>query len=118
MRIVVNPGGTNADFDKEHIQYARIVTYPDNNTIFEQLANDAADVMITDASEIRWQTKQDPQLCSIGVDRPFTFEQKAYLIPQNDFDMQQWVNQWLNIVENDGTYAAMSQKYFGQVIGP
>jgi cyclohexadienyl dehydratase len=118
VRIVVNPGGTNADFDKEHIQHARIVTYPDNNTIFEQLANDTADVMITDASEIRWQTKQDLQLCGIGVDRPFTFEQKASLIPQNDFDMQQWVNQWLNIVENDGTYAAISQKYFGQVIGP
>lgn len=69
VRIVVNPGGTNADFDKEHLRHARIVTYPDNNTIFEQLANDAADVMITDASEIRWQTKQDPQLCGIGVSR-------------------------------------------------
>jgi cyclohexadienyl dehydratase len=44
--------------------------------------------MITDASEIRWQTKQNPQLCAGSIDHPFTIEQKAYLIPQSDPAMQ------------------------------
>ncbi|MCW2685958.1 MAG: periplasmic component of amino acid ABC-type transporter/signal transduction system [Mycobacterium sp.] len=58
VRVVANPGGTNADFDKANIHHATIVNYPDNNTIFDQLTSSNADVMITDASEICWQTKQ------------------------------------------------------------
>jgi len=118
VRVVVNPGGTNAEFDAEHLHKAQIVTYPDNNTIFEQLTGNAADVMITDASEIRWEANQNPQLCGQGLDHPFTFEQKGYLVPPSATDLQQWINQWLNIVQNDGTYAALSQKYLGAVIGP
>jgi cyclohexadienyl dehydratase len=118
VRVVVNPGGTNADFDKEHLRNAQVVTYPDNNTIFEQLTTNAGDVMITDASEIRWQANQDPQLCGVNLDHPFTFEQKGYLVPQSATDVQQWINQWLNIARNDGTYAALSTKYLGSVIGP
>lgn len=118
VRVVVNPGGTNADFDKEHLHEAHVETYSDNNTIFGQLTGNAADVMITDASEIRWETRQDPQLCGEGLDHPFTFEQKAYLVPRSASDLQQWINQWLDIAQNDGTYAALSQKYLGAVIGP
>jgi cyclohexadienyl dehydratase len=118
VRVVVNPGGTNADFDKEHLHNAQVVTYPDNNTIFDQLAGDSADVMITDSSEVRWETNQNPQLCGVGLDHPFTFEQKGYLVPRAGSDLQQWMNQWLNITQNDGTYAALSQKYLGAVIGP
>ena len=118
VRVVVNPGGTNADFDRERLHEAQIVTYPDNNTIFGQLASHAADVMITDASEIRWEARQDPQLCGQSLDRPFTFEQKAYLVPRSASDLQEWIDQWLNIAQHDGTYAALSQKYLGAVIGP
>jgi cyclohexadienyl dehydratase len=118
VRVVVNPGGTNADFDKDHLHNAQIVTHPDNNTIFGQLTGNAADVMITDASEVRWEAKQDPQLCGQSLDHPFTFEQKAYLVPRSASDLQQWINEWLNIAQNDGTYAALSQKYLGAVIGP
>jgi ABC-type amino acid transport substrate-binding protein len=63
VRVVVNPDGTNADFSKANIHHATIVNYPDNNTRFGQIVINKADVMITDASEIRWQTKQNPQLC-------------------------------------------------------
>ncbi|HYZ67619.1 MAG TPA: transporter substrate-binding domain-containing protein, partial [Mycobacterium sp.] len=118
VRVVVNPGGTNADFDQVHLRQAQIVTYPDNNTIFDQLANNVADVMITDASEVRWQANQNPQLCGTSLDQPFSFEQKGYLIPRAATDLQQWINEWLNIAQNDGTYAALSQKYLGAVIGP
>jgi cyclohexadienyl dehydratase len=118
VRVVVNPGGTNADFDKEHLRNAQVVTYPDNNSIFEQLTNNSADVMITDASEIRWQANQNPQLCGQSLDHPFTFEQKGYLVPRAATDVQQWMNQWLNIAQNDGTYAGLSSKYLGAVIGP
>jgi cyclohexadienyl dehydratase len=118
VRVVVNPGGTNADFDEANIHRATIIRYPDNNTIFEQIANHDADAMITDGSEIRWQTMQNPQLCGVSTDHPFTSEQKAYLIPQTDPDLQQRVDQWLRTVQDDGTYSAISQKWLGQVMGP
>jgi cyclohexadienyl dehydratase len=118
VRVVVNPGGTNADFDNERLHTAHIEIYPDNNTIFEQLTRNDADVMITDASEIRWEANQNPQLCGVSLDHPFTFEQKAYLIPPTATDLQQWIDQWLNIARNDGTYEALSRKYLGALIGP
>ena len=118
VRVVVNPGGTNADFDRERLHDAQIVTYPNNTTIFGQLTANAADVMITDASEIRWEARQDPQLCGVSLERPFTSEQKAYLVSRSASDLQQWINQWLDIAQHDGTYAALSQKYLGAVIGP
>ncbi|ORA32902.1 transporter substrate-binding domain-containing protein [Mycobacterium aquaticum] len=118
VRVVVNPGGTNAEFDKDHLHNAQVVNYPDNNTILSQITSGAADVMITDTSEIRWHVSQNPQLCGESLDHPFTFSQKAYLITQPATDLQQWINQWLNITLNDGTYAALSQKYFGAVTGP
>ncbi len=118
VRVVVNPGGTNAEFDEANVHNATIVKHLDNNTIFDQLSTNKADVMITDASEIRWQTKQNPQLCGSSVDQPFTFEQKAYLVPRNDPALQQWVDEWLNIVQHDGTFANISQKWLGEVAAP
>ena len=118
VRVIVNPGGGNAEFDRTHVHNATVVTWRDNNTIFDQLAAGAADVMITDTSEIRWETTVDKQLCGIALDQPFTFEQKAYLFPSGSGDLQQWTDQWLNIAAHDGTYAALSQKYFGRPTAP
>jgi cyclohexadienyl dehydratase len=113
VRVVVNPGGTNAEFDRANLHHANVIEYRDNNTIFEQLANNSADVMITDASEIRWHTVENSQLCGVSVDHPFTFSQKAYLFPRSGDTTLQWVNQWLNLITNDGTFAALSQKWLG-----
>jgi cyclohexadienyl dehydratase len=116
VRVVVNPDGSNADFDKADIHHAAIETYPDDNTIFGQAVSNTADVMITDVGEIRWQTSENPQLCGESVGHPFTVVQKAYLLPQNDLALQQWVDDWLNIAENDGTYAAISKRWMGRMI--
>jgi len=118
VRIVVNPGGTNADFVNARIQRAAKLEYPDNNTIFTQLTGGHADVMITDASEIRWQIKQNAQLCGGSLDTPFTFEQKAYLVRHNGTALLSWVNEWLNIANNDGTFSTISQNWLGQTAGP
>jgi cyclohexadienyl dehydratase len=79
------------------------------------VSSNNADVLITDASEIRWQIKQNPLLCGSSIDHPFTFEQKAYLIPRTDSALQQWVNEWRNIAQHYGTYASIAQKWLGDV---
>jgi cyclohexadienyl dehydratase len=118
VRVVENPGGTNAEFAKTHITHARVVEFPDNTAIFGQLVTHAADVMFTDISEIRYQIKQHPQLCGVNLGNPLTFEQKAYLLPQGETGLQQYVNQWLNIAQNDGTYARLSDHYLGTTTHP
>jgi cyclohexadienyl dehydratase len=51
VKVIANPGGTNERFDRARLHAAQIVVYPDNLTIFDQLAAGRADLVITDASE-------------------------------------------------------------------
>jgi cyclohexadienyl dehydratase len=118
VRVIENPGGTNAEFASGHIKQAELVSSPDNTSIFRQLTTNAADVMFTDTSEIRYQTQQDRALCGVDLDHPFTSEQKAYLLPRGDTALQHYVDQWLSTVQTDGTYAGLSRNYLGQVVGP
>ncbi|AKS36559.1 cyclohexadienyl dehydratase [Mycolicibacterium goodii] len=118
IRVVVNPGGTNEEFAKGNLKQATIIEHPDNNTIFGEISAGNADAMITDASEIRFQTAQDHTLCGVSTDQPFTFEQKAYLLPAAATDTARWVDQWLNITQHDGTYDRICQKWLGRVVGP
>ncbi|OZM83555.1 transporter substrate-binding domain-containing protein [Pseudonocardia sp. MH-G8] len=104
VRAVVNPGGTNEEFADTHLDQATIVRHPDNNTIFEEVLAGRADLMITDATETRWQAQQHPELCAVHPDAPFTFSEKAYLLPRGDVVLQEWVDGWLHIARNDGTY--------------
>ncbi|MBB5156169.1 transporter substrate-binding domain-containing protein [Saccharopolyspora phatthalungensis] len=113
VRAIVNPGGTNEQFAKQHLKQATIVEHPDNNTIFQQVLDGRADLMMTDAAETRWQSKQHPELCSVHPEQPFTFTEKAYLLPKGDVVFQQWVNQWLNLALHDGTYARISRPWIG-----
>jgi cyclohexadienyl dehydratase len=113
VRVVVNPGGTNEAFVREHIKRATIISHPDNNTIFQEIIAGRADVMITDASETRWQHKQHPELCAVNPERPLNFAQKAYLLPRSDLVFQQWVNEWLRQSIGDGTYQRFSRPWMG-----
>jgi len=75
VKVIANPGGTNERFDRARLHAADIVVYPDNLTIFDQLALGRADLMITDASETRFQAKLHPGvLCAIHPDQPFDLE--------------------------------------------
>jgi len=113
VRVIVNPGGTNEQFDRAHLRRATIVEYPDNNTIFEQLVSGGADVMITDGSEIRWQRTQHRELCGIGTGRPFTSAQKAYLLPRSAGALLPRVDEWLAGIRRNGRYAEISHRWLG-----
>ncbi|HZS85832.1 MAG TPA: transporter substrate-binding domain-containing protein [Stellaceae bacterium] len=96
VRVIVNPGGTNERFDRDHLKRAQIEVYKDNVTIFDQIAAGKADLMITDASETRLQQKlHEGQLCAIHPDRPFNFAEKAYLLPRDEL-FKDFVDQWLH----------------------
>jgi cyclohexadienyl dehydratase len=112
VKVIVNPGGTNERFDRARLHAADIVVYPDNLTIFDQLAQGRADVMITDASETRFQAKLHPGvLCAIHPDQPFDFAEKAYWMPP-DPALKAFVDQWLHLVQEDGEFDALFADWF------
>jgi chorismate mutase-like protein len=94
VRLVVNPGGTNERFARARAPHAQLTVYPDNVTIFGQLVDGAADLMITDAIETRLQQRLHPQLCAVHPDAPFDSVDKAILLPR-DPALKAYVDRWL-----------------------
>jgi len=60
VRITVNPGGTNERFANEFLSDATRVAHNDNRTIFNNIIEDRADVMVTDAIETQLQASRHP----------------------------------------------------------
>jgi cyclohexadienyl dehydratase len=112
VTVLVNPGGGNERFDRAHLHAARIEVKPDNRAIFEALAHGEGDLMITDASETRYQQKLHPGvLCAIHLDAPFDFSEKAYWAPY-DPALDGFLDQWLHMVKENGVFAAIYAKWF------
>jgi cyclohexadienyl dehydratase len=112
VTVLVNPGGGNERFDRAHLHAARIETRADNTTIFDALAKGEGDLMITDASETRYQQKLHPGiLCAIHPDAPFDFSEKAYWAPY-DPAFDGFLDQWLHLIRENGTFAATYAKWF------
>jgi cyclohexadienyl dehydratase len=111
-RVITNPGGTNERFARAHIKAAEIKVYGDNVTIFDEIAKGDADLMITDASETRYQQKLHPGvLCSVHPDAPFDFAEKAYWL-QRDAALKAFVDQWLHISTEDGSFKKLMAAWF------
>jgi cyclohexadienyl dehydratase len=111
-RVIVNPGGTNERFARAHLKNANIKVYNDNITIFDEIAKGDADLMMTDASETRYQQKLHPGvLCAVHPDRPFDFAQKAYWL-QRDGALEAFVDHWLRTVTKDGSFKKIYAAWF------
>ena len=112
IRVIVNPGGTNERFARANIKNAEIRVYPDNVRIFDEIAEGHADLMITDASETRYQQKLHPGvLCAVHPDRPFDHAEKAYWL-QRDAALKAFVDDWIKQARKDGRFARIYAAWF------
>jgi len=93
VRVIVNPGGTNEQYVREHLHRAQIRVYGDNRTIFDELRAGRADVMITDDTEADLQTHRHPELCR-ALAGTLTHADKAILM-RKDAALVGEVNGWL-----------------------
>jgi cyclohexadienyl dehydratase len=110
VKVIVNPGGTNETFVRANLKTAQIIVHRDNTTIFDEIANRNADLMITDSSETRYQQRLRPALCAIHPDKPFSFGEMGYLM-QRDPALKAFVDQWLHIATETGVYQTIVSKW-------
>jgi cyclohexadienyl dehydratase len=110
VRVIVNPGGTNESFARTNIHRAHLEVFPDNATIFDQIVNGKADVMLTDAVETRFQQKLHKELCAIHPDQPFNTTNIAYLLPR-DLIWKAYVDQWISNIELTGERKQLISKW-------
>jgi len=103
IRVIVNPGGTNESFAREHFPNAQIILNEDNLSIFQKIVDGVADVMVTDAIETQIQELIHPELQAVNPDEPFNFFQMGYLLPI-DHTFKAYIDQWLNLRRHDGSY--------------
>ena len=92
-RLIVNPGGTNQRFLANNILHAQVILHDDNRTIFQEIIDGKADVMITDRIEVDLQTSLHIELCS-PLGNNLNQQQKAYLLPK-DGVWKALVDKWL-----------------------
>ncbi|WP_445165384.1 transporter substrate-binding domain-containing protein [Mycolicibacterium sp. Dal123E01] len=110
VRVIENSGGTNELFARKNFPDAPITIWPDNTTIFDQLAVGNADVMVTDAIEAIYQSSRHAGLVAQHPERPFTSEVKAYLLPKGSPIAGQ-TDAWLTAALSDGTFAGIYQRW-------
>ncbi|MDZ5436656.1 transporter substrate-binding domain-containing protein [Pseudomonas fluorescens] len=111
VRLVEPAGGTNEAFVHAFLPKAQLKLH-DNVTIFQELLDKKADVMITDASEALYQQKLKPGLCAVNPTQYMQYGEKAYLLPRDDMTWKLYVDQWLHLAKVTGNY----QKVLGQWI--
>ncbi|VVP88097.1 Cyclohexadienyl dehydratase [Pseudomonas fluorescens] len=111
VRLVEPAGGTNEAFVHAFLPKAQLKLH-DNVTIFQELLDKNADVMITDTSEALYQQKLKPGLCAVNPTQYMQYGEKAYLLPRDDMTWKLYVDQWLHLAKVTGNY----QKVLGQWI--
>jgi len=109
-RLIVNPGGTNDQYVKQHIKNAQVQIFPDNIKIFLEIMASRADVMITDAVEVYYQSK-----LSNGVLCPATLKKlsdgKIGILMQKDKQLNKYIQSWLTKFELNGKKEKLFSKY-------
>ena len=103
VRVIEPAGGTNEVFARAYLGQAQIRLH-DNVSIFDELLAGKADVMITDASEARFQQKLKPGLCAVNPQRQMQYSEKAFLLPRDDVAWKSYVDQWLHLSVATGVY--------------
>jgi cyclohexadienyl dehydratase len=110
VRVAVNRGGHLERVAREKFNRATVRAIPNNASVREALANDAADVIVTDTLEApRWREG----LGDVAQFGPLTRDRKAYWIAPGRDALARELDAWLLARERDGTLARMRQAAFG-----
>lgn len=111
VRVMVNPGGLNEQFAREHLIHATIIVHPNNEEIPGLVAQGEADVMITEITEAPWYVQNDPRLAAPLMTTPFTHSEIGVLMRKGQDDLLQFTNEMIRQMKADGSLERMKERY-------
>ena len=111
VRVMVNPGGLNEQFARQHLTHATLIVHPNNEEIPSLIAQGDADVMITEITEAPYYVQTDPRLAAPLLDAPFTHGEIGVLMRQGQDDLLALVNSIIRQMKTDGTLRQLTEKY-------
>ena len=111
VRVMINPGGTNEQFAREHLTHTTLIVHQQNEEIPSLIAEGEADVMITEITEAPWYVQNDPRLAAPLLSEPFTNGEIGVLMRRGQEDLLRFVNQVIAQMKADGTLRALHEKY-------
>ena len=111
VRVMVNPGGLNEQFARQHLTHATLIVHPNNEEIPSLIAQGDADVMITEITEAPYYVQTDPRLAAPLLDAPFTHGEIGVLMRQGQDDLLALVNSLIRQMKTDGTLRQLTEKY-------
>ena len=111
VTVVVNPGGLNEVFAREHLRQARIVVHPRNEEIPSLIAEGRGDVMITEITEAPYYVRVDERLAAPLLSSPFTHGEIGVLMRPGQDDLLAIVNDILRQLKADGSLRRLCEKY-------
>jgi len=111
VRVMVNPGGLNEQFARQHLTRATIIVHPRNEEIPSLIAEGQADIMITEITEAPYYAQHDPRLAAPLLHKPFTHGEIGVLMRRGQDDLMDFVNGIIRQMKADGSLRALHQKY-------
>ncbi len=105
-------GTTGEQATKRMIPRAKYVSYETEQEGVLEVVNGKIDAFIYDMPYNAAAISQRGQGKIVHLDTPFTYEPLAWAVRKGDFDFVNWLNNFLNQVQKDGTYEKIYHKWF------
>ena len=111
VRVMVNPGGLNQKFANENLHNCTILVNDRNEDIPSLIAENQADVMITEITEAPYYVKDDSRLAAPLLSVPFTHGQIGVLMAEGQEDLLGLINGVICRMKTDGSLRQFHDKY-------
>ena len=111
VTVVVNPGGLNEAFAREHLTQANLIVHPRNEEIPNLIAEGQGDVMITEITEAPYYVRTDERLAAPLLASPFTRGEIGTLMRPGQEGLLSFVNAAIREMKADGTLRHLCEKY-------
>ena len=112
IKVIVNPGGTTERFVRDNFKQAQIIVYDNNNLIFDELAREKADVMVTDRIEAIYQQSIDQRLYVVNPHKLLTNETFGYLFSKNNLELRNIINNGFCEIKKTPELFLLYKKFF------
>ena len=112
FKIVSKVGTTGEMAAKKFIAKAEYTSFDTEQEALLELINNRADAFVFDFPYNTIALKKFGKQKLVHLNKPFTYEPLAWVVKQGNHDFMNWLNNYLNQIQNDGTYEKFYKKWF------